>query len=63
LKENIDQIFLYDCKTHYVVLEVDEEQHRGKTYECDQKRMWEIAQSLGMPSIFIRYNPDKYKVR
>lgn len=53
--------FLYDCGTHYVVLEVDENQHRGKTYECDQRRMCDIAQSLGMPSIFIRYNPDEYK--
>ena len=53
--------FLYDCSTHYVVLEVDENQHRGRTYECDQKRMCEIAQSLGIHTIFIRYNPDQYK--
>lgn len=53
--------FLYDCKTHFVVLEVDEHQHRVKTYECDQRRMCDIAQSLGIPSIFIRYNPDPYK--
>lgn len=55
--------FLFDCATHYVVLEVDENQHRGKTYECDQKRMCDIAQSLGMHTIFIRYNPDAYKTK
>jgi len=52
--------FLFDCDTHFVVLEVDEKQHRGKTYECDFKRMCDIAQSLGLPSIFVRYNPDSY---
>jgi hypothetical protein len=51
--------FLYDCGTHFVILEVDENQHR--VYECERKRMWEIAQSLGLPTIFIRYNPDAYK--
>jgi len=54
--------FLFDCGTHFVVLEVDEHQHRGKTYECDRKRMYEIFASLGLPTIFIRYNPDEYKV-
>lgn len=53
--------FLYDCGTHFVILEVDENQHRA--YECERKRMWEIAQSLGLPTIFVRYNPDKYKSR
>jgi len=52
--------FLFDCETHFVVLEVDEKQHKGKTYECDFKRMCDIAQSLGLPTIFVRYNPDSY---
>lgn len=52
-----------DCVTHFVVIEIDEMQHSNKTYtpECEDKRYVEIIQSLGQPTIFIRYNPDKYK--
>jgi hypothetical protein len=78
--------FLFDCTTHYIVLEIDEEQH--KAYKCDCKymsqitkfskqklkhlikfkhsctcdfiRMMDIAQEIGTPTIFIRYNPDTY---
>ena len=53
--------FLFDCATHYVILEVDENQHKSKPYECDLKRMCDIAQSLGMHTIFIRYNPNSYR--
>lgn len=42
-----------------VVVEVDENQHR--LYQCEQARMWNIAQALGGPTIFVRYNPDKYR--
>ena len=45
------------------MLEVDERQHKTKTYECDFKRMCDIAQSLGLPTIFVRYNPDSYKTK
>lgn len=77
--------FLFDCNTHYVVLEVDEYQHRdhkcdcrlGQIYnsaqlidikdavhncDCDYARMNDIMGDLGMATIFIRYNPDKYKI-
>lgn len=67
--------FLFDCGTHFVVLEVDENQHtkynetiqqngnnNQVTYTCEQTRMINISQSLGMKTIFIRYNPDNYKV-
>ena len=30
--------------------------------DCEKNRMINISQSLGMPVIFIRYNPDKYKI-
>ena len=35
---------------------------RSKSYleECECIRMVNISQSLGMPTIFIRYNPDSY---
>lgn len=52
--------FLFDRKTHYLVLEVDENQHGSHACECEQARMVNISQSLGKPTVFIRYNPDNY---
>jgi hypothetical protein len=49
-----------DCGTHFIVIEVDENQHRYHNNECEKIRMLEILQSFGIPVIFIRYNPDKY---
>jgi hypothetical protein len=54
--------FLFDCDNRYVVLEVDEHQHMDRNCECEQTRMVNICQSLGMPTTFIRFNPDTYKV-
>jgi len=34
----------------------------GYACECDQTRMVNLSQELGMPTIFIRYNPDSYIV-
>jgi len=58
--------FLFDCGTHYVILEVDEHQHNLANYNkdnlnCETIRMRNIAESLGMKTVFIRYNPDKFK--
>src|SRR5262249_54868881 len=55
--------FVIDGVYRKIVVEVDEFQHRrGQTYgpDCEVRRMWEIAQALGMPTVFIRYNPDPY---
>lgn len=51
--------FLIDAGTHFVVVECDEHQHRGSA--CETRRMFEIAQALGLPTVFVRYNPDAYK--
>ena len=51
--------FVFDCVTHMMVVEVDEDQHYG--YECEQARMCDIGYSLGMRTVFIRFNIDKYK--
>ena len=45
----------------FVVLEVDENQHRERACECEQARMLNITYALGMPTIFVRYNPDSFK--
>ena len=53
--------FLFDCGTHMLILEVDENQHKSYACECEQARMINITQALGMTTIFVRYNPDKFK--
>jgi len=53
--------FLIDANTHKIVLEVDENQHKSYNEECEKARMINISQTLGMPVIFVRYNPDKFK--
>lgn len=36
-------------------------QHRERPCVCEQTRMVNIAQSLGMPTFYLRYNPDPYR--
>jgi hypothetical protein len=60
--ERVD--FMYECKTHNVGIEPDENQHK---YNCELgefNRMKNIFFALGQdaPLIFIRYNPDNYRV-
>ena len=52
--------FLFDCKTHLVVVSVDEYEHDGYCKHDEIKRMADIAQAFGMPTTFIRYNPDEF---
>jgi EsV-1-7 cysteine-rich motif len=47
--------------THLVVLEVDEGQHRERISECERIRMINVTSSLGIVTLFLRVNPDKYK--
>jgi hypothetical protein len=54
---------LYDVGTHIVVVEVDEFQHSGYDKKCDIARMDQIQQDYGLPSIFLRYNPDAFNVK
>ena len=48
----------FDCIWFQLIVEIDEHQHRGAGYKCDKRRMYDIIAKLGMPCIFIRYNPD-----
>jgi hypothetical protein len=54
--------FLFKGKWHYVILEVDENQHYGRAEKCECNRMINIARMLNKPTIFLRYNPDSFKV-
>ena len=48
----------FDCDFYHLIVEVDEHKHRGADYKCDKQRMYDIIAKLGLPCIFIRYNPD-----
>ena len=54
--------FQIDCGTHFIYVEVDENQHQSYACECEQTRMINLVEARGMPVRFIRYNPDTYKV-
>jgi hypothetical protein len=50
---------LISFEEYNVVLELDENQHRG--YDCESKRIMEIFQDLGSkPLVMLRINPDTY---
>ncbi len=53
--------FQFDCGTHFVYVEVDENQHRSYACECEQGRMINLVHVRGMPVRWIRYNPDVYE--
>jgi len=55
--------FLFDCKTYFVILEVDEDAHESYPQECEIIRMNNLASGLGLPTLFIRYNPDKTGIK
>ena len=48
----------FDCGHYHLIVEVDEHKHRGADYKCDERRMLDIIAKLGLPCVFIRYNPD-----
>jgi hypothetical protein len=54
--------FQIDCGTHFVYVEVDENQHDSYTCECEQMRMINLIEVRGAPVRFIRYNPDIYEL-
>ena len=53
--------FQFECGTHFVYVEVDENQHQSYACECEQTRMINLVHVRGMPVRWIRYNPDTYK--
>jgi hypothetical protein len=59
---------IYDVGTHCIIIEVDEDQHKGNRASCSKgeigelARMHEIQNAVGMNCIFLRFNPDTFKV-
>jgi len=54
--------FIIECTTndniYFIVLEVDEFAHKSYDPDCEIVRMHNISHSLGLPTKFLRYNPD-----
>jgi hypothetical protein len=50
--------FLKDCNTFFLVIECDENSHKNYPHTCEKIRENNIVFSLGLPVVFIRYNPD-----
>ena len=54
---------LIDFGYQIVIIEIDENQHTDYDCSCENKRLMEISQDLNhRPVIFIRFNPDDYKI-
>lgn len=53
----------FDLPLHNIIVEVDEDQHRRYDESCECARINEIVTAIGGKSvIFIRFNPDKFKI-
>jgi hypothetical protein len=55
--------FVIDCNTFFIVIECDENAHKGYEIKCERTREENIALQLGLPCIFLRWNPDKKNVK
>jgi len=52
----------FDLLTHVLIVEIDEDQHKGYDQTCENKRSMELFQDFGgRPLVMIRFNPDAYK--
>jgi hypothetical protein len=51
--------FLKDCGTFFLILECDEDAHKSYPASCERIRENNIVFALGLPCVFIRYNPDR----
>jgi hypothetical protein len=52
-----------DKFTHIIIIECDENQHKDREEICENKRIMQIFEDFNSrPVIFIRFNPDSYKI-
>ena len=53
--------WIVDLGTHAIIVEIDEDQHRGYDSTCENKRLMELFGDLGdRPMVVVRFNPDDY---
>ena len=54
---------MIDVGFQIIIVEIDENQHNDYDCSCENKRLMELSQDVGFrPIIFIRFNPDSYKI-
>ena len=54
---------MIDIGFQIIIVEIDENQHNNYDCSCENKRLMELSQDVGFRSIvFIRFNPDSYKI-
>jgi hypothetical protein len=51
--------FLIDCYTFFLIIECDENAHNSYPIDCEKIRENNICYALGLPCVFLRFNPDK----
>ena len=52
-----------DLLTHVIIIEIDENEHKSYDDTCNNRRTMELSQDVNhRPIIFIRLNPDSYKL-
>lgn len=55
---------MLDLGYHIIIVEVDENQHDNYVSSCENKRIMELSKDVHhRPIIFIRFNPDEYKIK
>jgi hypothetical protein len=55
--------FLIDCNTFFLIIECDEDAHSSYPIDCEKIRENNICFALGLPCVFIRFNPDKKGIK
>jgi hypothetical protein len=55
--------FLIDCNTFFLIIECDEHAHSSYPASCEKIRENNISYALGLPCVFLRFNPDKKGVK
>ena len=54
---------ILDLGYQIIIIEIDEDQHKDYECSCENKRIMEMSQDVGhRPIIFLRFNPDGYKI-
>ena len=59
--KNRPDIYL-ELQTHCLIIEIDENQHNNYDTNCEAQRINDIYSDIGLPMVFIRFNPDDYKI-
>ena len=54
--------FVIDRNTFFLIIECDENYHKYYDQSCEKIRENNICFALGLPCVFIRFNPDKIDI-